>query len=121
MRHISILLSIKKEILGGPARSLLQELSAEGIFQDTLSLAKCCDLIIAGFFAIHVSAVAFATSWLEVLQVLENCIEFTCGVLERLRHCIEFSLDGFLLDLLCPRISLGLCNLNFLCLHVLVE
>merc|ERR1719265_113384 len=80
----------------------------EGILEDGLGLAQCCDLISACLFPVLIAGIAFSTSWLQVLEVLHDCIKLRGSVLQCCLQALHLLLQRVLLGGVHRSVLLGL-------------
>merc|ERR1719388_376388 len=100
--------------------AMVDLLGTECILEDGLGLAQCCDLISPCLLPVLVAGVTFSASWLQVLEVLHDCIKLRSSVLQRSLCALHLLLQGVLLLGLHRRVLLGLLKRDLLCLHVLL-
>merc|ERR1719160_2407727 len=95
-------------------------LGAESIFQNSLCLAQRSDLIGTCLLAILIAGVALAACWLQVLQILHNCVKLRGGVLQLSLQALHLLLQTILLSGFHLRVLLCLLKRDLLGLHILL-
>merc|ERR1719453_285832 len=95
-------------------------LCPEGVLEDGLGLAQCCDLVGSCLLPILIAGVTLSASWLQVLEILHDCVKLRGSVLQRSHCALHLLLRGVLLWGLHGSVLLGLLQGDLLRLHVLL-